>query len=81
VIPTGWISSESSVSPEKILLRCEHVFLRSAGERTVKELNQRSQQALSGRLILIRNAGHQMMIDNPAGFHDAVEQALVDHRE
>ncbi|CAF1425289.1 unnamed protein product [Adineta steineri] len=52
-----------------------------AGKRTVELLNQRSGGSNSARLIIIPRAGHQMMIDNPDGFHDAVRQALEDHEE
>ncbi|CAF1511615.1 unnamed protein product [Adineta ricciae] len=52
-----------------------------AGRRTVKSLNERQDAAESARLIVIPRAGHQMMIDNPDGFNQAVEQALEDHQE
>jgi pimeloyl-ACP methyl ester carboxylesterase len=55
--------------------------LNRAGERTVASLNQRSNASKAARLIVIPRAGHQMMIDNPDGFHDAIREALEDHRE
>ncbi|CAF3197414.1 unnamed protein product [Rotaria socialis] len=49
-----------------------------AGQRTVDSLNQRLNVAKSARLIVIPRAGHQMMIDNPDGFHEAIRQAIED---
>lgn len=52
-----------------------------AGQRSVERLNQRENATRSARLIVIPRAGHQMMIDNPDGFHDAIKEALRGHRE
>ncbi|UJR27999.1 hypothetical protein I4U23_009257 [Adineta vaga] len=52
-----------------------------AGQRTVNFLNKRPNASKSARLIVIPRAGHQMMIDNPDGFHEAIQQALEDHTE
>ncbi|CAF2732566.1 unnamed protein product [Rotaria sp. Silwood2] len=49
-----------------------------AGRRTVESLNRRINSSNSARLIVIPRAGHQMMIDNPDGFHDAIRRALQD---
>ncbi|CAF3339866.1 unnamed protein product [Rotaria sp. Silwood1] len=48
----------------------------AAGQRTVDSLNRRINGSNSARLIVIPRAGHQMMIDNPDGFHDAIQRAL-----
>ena len=53
----------------------------SAGRRTVHALNSRPNGDGTAQLIVIPKAGHQMMIDNPDGFHRAIEKALRDHRE
>ncbi len=53
-------------------------ILHSAGMRTVSSLNKRPNASESARLRIIPRAGHQMMIDNPDGFHAAVQQALED---
>ena len=55
--------------------------MNRAGLRTVERLNQRPDASQSARLIVIPRAGHQMMVDNPDGFHDAIQEALHDHRE
>jgi pimeloyl-ACP methyl ester carboxylesterase len=55
--------------------------LNRAGERTVRSLNKRSSASKSARLLIVPRAGHQMMIDNPDGFHNAVREALEDHQE
>ncbi len=47
----------------------------------MKSLNKRPNFSKLARLLIIPRAGHQMMIDNPDGFHDAILQALEDHRE
>lgn len=44
-------------------------------------MNNRPNGDETAQLIVIPNAGHQMMIDNPDGFHRAVEKALENHRE
>lgn len=44
-------------------------------------MNSRINRSESARLIVIPRAGHQMMIDNPDGFHQAIQQALEDHQE
>ena len=44
-------------------------------------LNRRPNASKSARLLVIPRAGHQMMIDNPDGFHDAVREALENHKE
>jgi pimeloyl-ACP methyl ester carboxylesterase len=44
-------------------------------------LNKRSNAAQSARLFIIPRSGHQMIIENPGGFHDAVREALEDHEE
>lgn len=48
----------------------------SAGERTVASLNGRSHRSTSARLIVIPEAGHQMMIDNPEEFHKAIFETI-----
>lgn len=53
----------------------------SAGRRTVRSMNNRPNGDDTAQLIVIPNAGHQMMIDNPDGFHRAVEKALENHQE
>jgi pimeloyl-ACP methyl ester carboxylesterase len=55
--------------------------LNSAGQRTVESLNRRPNASKSARLFTIPRAGHQMMIDNPDGFHAAIQQALENHEE
>ncbi|CAF0885652.1 unnamed protein product [Rotaria sordida] len=47
-----------------------------AGRRTVISLNRRINCSNSARLLIIPRAGHQMMIDNPDEFHEAVRTAL-----
>jgi pimeloyl-ACP methyl ester carboxylesterase len=44
-------------------------------------LNKRSNTSKQARLLVVPHAGHQLMIDNPGGFHDAVREALADHEE
>jgi pimeloyl-ACP methyl ester carboxylesterase len=44
-------------------------------------LNKRLNAARSARLFIVPDAGHQLMIDNPDGFHDAIRKALEDHQE
>jgi pimeloyl-ACP methyl ester carboxylesterase len=44
-------------------------------------LNKRSNAAKSARIFIIPRAGHQLMIDNPVGFHDAIREALADYEE
>jgi pimeloyl-ACP methyl ester carboxylesterase len=44
-------------------------------------LNKRSNTSKQARLLVIPCAGHQLMIDNPVGFHDAVREALEDNEE
>lgn len=41
-------------------------------------LNQRLNSERSARLMVIPHAGHQMMIDNPDGFHEAIQKAIDD---
>ncbi len=55
--------------------------LNRAGKRTVVSLNKRSNTSKQARLLVIPHAGHQLMIDNPVGFHDAIREALADHEE
>ncbi len=55
--------------------------LNRAGKRTVVSLNKRFNAAKSARIFIVPHAGHQLMIDNPVGFHDAVREALADHEE
>ncbi len=57
------------------------MIFNRAGERTVRSLNKRSSASKSARLLIVPRAGHQMMIDNPDGFHNAVREALEDHQE
>ncbi len=47
----------------------------------MQRLNQRPGASRSARLLIIPQAGHQMMIDNPDGFDNAIREALRDHRE
>jgi pimeloyl-ACP methyl ester carboxylesterase len=44
-------------------------------------LNRRPNASKSARLFVIPRAGHQMMIDNPDAFHDAIREALENHKE
>jgi pimeloyl-ACP methyl ester carboxylesterase len=57
------------------------LYLNRAGKRTATSLNKRPNFSKLAKVIIIPRAGHQMMIDNPDGFHDAVEEALEDHEE
>ncbi len=52
-----------------------------AGQRTVESLNRRPNASESARLFIIPRAGHQLMIDNPDGFHAAIQEALENHEE
>jgi len=44
-------------------------------------LNKRSNTSKKARLFIIPCSGHQLMIENPDGFHDAVREALEDDEE
>jgi pimeloyl-ACP methyl ester carboxylesterase len=44
-------------------------------------LNNRVNHLPLSQLIVVPNAGHQMMIDNPDGFHNAIEQAFENHED
>ncbi len=55
--------------------------MNRAGRRTVDRLNKRPGISHRARLLIVHKAGHQMMIDNPDGFHETIEEALRDHRE
>lgn len=52
-----------------------------AGRRTVESLNQRPNASKSAQHFIIPRAGHQLMIDNPDGFHAAIQEALENHEE
>ncbi len=80
VIMIGWIQSELKSLFTTIDFRLFLLFNR-AGERTVNRLNRRPDASKPARLFIVPNAGHQMMIDNPDGFHEAVRKALDDHQE
>ena len=71
-----WMDAQSvCTSPSSPL--CTSSFY-SAGQRTVESLNARVNSSESAQLLVVPQAGHQMMIDNPDGFHRAIERALVD---
>jgi hypothetical protein len=81
-IMIGWIQSEFNYRLILLfLIYINFLFENSAGRRTVKSLNRRPNASKSARLLIIPRAGHQMMIDNPHAFHDAIQEALKDHKE
>jgi hypothetical protein len=80
VIRIGWIQSEFN-KLMNIIFDLLNSYINSAGRRTVQSLNQRKDASKSARLLVVPHAGHQLMIDNPDAFHEAVRQALADHKE
>ena len=44
-------------------------------------MNNRPDHPNSARLVIVSDAGHQLAIDNPDEFHEAVFQAIENHSD